>query len=87
MTTYPRRRGNVFREAGSDGTAIYEIDSDGLHVLNPSALAIWELCDGQTSIDEMAVAIAEVTGLEIDVAATEVAATIEIFRQLGLVDG
>jgi hypothetical protein len=38
-------------------------------------------------MDEMAVAIAEVTGLEIEVAATEVAATIEIFRQLGLVDG
>jgi hypothetical protein len=87
MTPYPRRRGKVFREAGPDGTAIYEIDSDGLHVLNASALAIWELCDGQTTMDEMAVAIAEVTGLEIEVAATEVAATIEIFRQLGLVDG
>jgi len=86
MTSYPLRRGEVFREAGPEGTAIYEVDSDGLHVLNASALAIWELCDGQTTIDEMATAIAELTGLEIEVAATEVAATVDILSQLGLVD-
>jgi hypothetical protein len=33
----------------------------------------------------MAAAVAEITGLEIDVAANEVAATIEVLSQLGLV--
>jgi Coenzyme PQQ synthesis protein D (PqqD) len=81
----PMRRGEVFQHSGSTGTAVYEADSDGLHVLNASAFAIWELCDGQTTLEEMAAAVAEITGLEIDVAATEVAATIEVLSQLGLV--
>ncbi len=84
MTT-PLRRGEVFQHSGPTGTAVYEADSDGLHVLNASALAIWELCDGQTTLQEMAAAIAELTGLEIGAAATEVAATVEVLRQLGLV--
>ncbi|HEU4915163.1 MAG TPA: PqqD family protein [Acidimicrobiia bacterium] len=81
----PLRRGEVFQQTGQTGTAVYEAESDGLHVLNASAFAIWELCDGQTTLQEMAAAIAELTGLEIDVAATEVAATIEVLSQLGLV--
>lgn len=82
----PLRRGEVFQDSGPAGTAVYEADSDGLHVLNASAFAIWELCDGQTTLQEMAAAIAELTGLEYDVAATEVAATIEVLSQLGLVE-
>jgi len=66
--------------------AVYEPVSDGLHVLNASAFAIWELCDGETGTEEMVAAIAELTGLDATVAATEVTATVEALRALGLVE-
>lgn len=82
----PRRRGAPWGPDGSGGMAVYEPVSDGLHVLNPSAFAIWELCDGETGTEEMVAAIAELTGLDATVAATEVTATVEALRALGLVE-
>lgn len=86
MTDKPRRRGALWGPDGSGGMAVYEPASDGLHVLNASAFAIWELCDGETGTEEMVAAIAELTGLDATVAATEVTATVEALRALGLVE-
>ena len=38
--------------------------TDGLHMLNVTTLAIWELCDGPTDAEEMASAISELTDIE-----------------------
>lgn len=64
----PQSVGEAWTRRSGDETAVYHAES--LHMLNASALAIWELCDGTTVAAEMAEAIAEVTGL--DVASAEV---------------
>ena len=51
---YPRRRGEFSsRQAGQD-LVLYDSERGRLHVLNPTASAIWNMCDGSHSPDEMA---------------------------------
>jgi len=86
MSHQPRRRGELVQSPGTDGSTVYERDTDSLHVLNESAHAIWELCDGRTTPEEMAAAIAEVTGIGVEQAISDVEQTLEKLRELGLVD-
>lgn len=86
MTDYPRRRGELVQSAGSEGWTVYDAEADSLHVLNASAKAIWELCDGSTSPDEMAAAISELTGLDTDSARVDVDATLIALGELGLLE-
>ncbi|MEW6380290.1 MAG: PqqD family protein [bacterium] len=47
-----------------DGEAIlYNPDTKHVHILNKAALQVWQMCDGQHSIRDMAVAIAEMYSL------------------------
>ena len=86
MSNYPQRKGESVQSGGSDGWTIYEPEADSLHVLNASAKAIWDLCDGSTRPEEMASAIAELTGLSVEQAGADVDATLGALKQLGLVE-
>ena len=86
MTDYPTRRGEILGASQSGGWTVYDKDTDSLHVLNDSARAIWELCDGSTGPDAMSRAISELTGLPLDAAARDVGATLKQLKLLGLVE-
>lgn len=81
----PTRRGTVWQHSKNDEVAVYESESDRVHMLNPSAMAIWELCDGNTSPEEMATAISELTSIGIADALTDVRQTLETLKDLGLI--
>ena len=55
------------------------------HLLNPTARALWELCDGTTEPSEMVVAVCELFSVSYEVAASDVAAALEALTQAGLV--
>ena len=46
---------------------LYDETADRVHMLNATAAAIWELCDGQTDEPEMVAAICQLTGLPVEV--------------------
>lgn len=52
--------------------------------LNESAAAVWELCDGQTTIDEMVMAICELSSIRPDQAREDVETTIAQLERAGL---
>jgi len=53
----PRRRhGIVARPAGAD-VVLYDAARGRLHVLNPTAAFVWELCDGSHSARDIATSI------------------------------
>jgi PqqD family protein of HPr-rel-A system len=81
----PLRQGQAWVRRESDDAAVYNPDTGVLHLLNPSALAIWELCDGHTTVTEMIEAVAEVTDATEEVATTDVVATLEYLQEAGLV--
>ena len=75
-TAKPLKRGEVWVRREGDQTAIYDPESGTLYALNPSALALWELCDGQTTADEMAEALSELTGTDSSTARHQVVNTL-----------
>jgi Coenzyme PQQ synthesis protein D (PqqD) len=80
----PRRRPEVWLRHEGDGGAVYDPDTAHVHPLNPSALAIWHLCDGETEPEEMVAAICQVSKMHPDVVADDVARTLVEFHQAGL---
>ena len=81
----PTKRGELVQSDGPEGWTVYEAGSDSLHVLNASAKAIWELCDGETSTQEIAEAVAELAGYDLHTALEEVVETIQMLRERGLI--
>jgi hypothetical protein len=82
----PRRRLDVeVREDGSDSEVV-AASSDAVHVLNPTARAIWELCDGATTVDEMVAAICQLFDVPRSTAFRDVHAVIGQLQRAGLVN-
>lgn len=81
----PVRVGQVWTRQEGDETAIFEPTSQRLIKLNPSARAIWELWDGETEVDEVVLALVELTGRPRGEVTAEVEAALEQLRDLGLV--
>lgn len=51
---YPIQRSGVLLEMiGPDEAFLYNPASDAMHVLNFTALTVWNQCDGSRSIDEI----------------------------------
>ena len=80
----PVRRSDVWLRSSGDENAVFDPVTGGLHLLNETARAIWELCDGQTTPDEMVRAICEVSGLHADVVTEDVRRTLAEFESLGI---
>jgi hypothetical protein len=81
----PMRRPDVWlRRAGAENAA-FEPDTGSVHIMNETALAIWELCDGQTQPEEMVEAIVELTGLHPDIVTEDVSRILTDFDLANLI--
>lgn len=79
----PRRvPGALVSGRGSEPVLVDDGRSLGL---NETALAIWDLCDGSTTVDEMVDSVVELTGVDPGQVSRDVVGVIEEFRALGLV--
>jgi hypothetical protein len=58
MTNTPTRREDlVCRQLDETETLLYDPETEALHVLNPTARLIWELCDGEHTVADMVAAM------------------------------
>lgn len=78
-----RRPGVWLRQAGTEN-AVYDPLTGRLHILNDTALAIWHLCDGETSTEEMVSAICDLFNTERDVVVHDVNRILDKFESAGL---
>ncbi|OGO04183.1 MAG: hypothetical protein A2Y73_05200 [Chloroflexi bacterium RBG_13_56_8] len=53
-----RKLGVKSKDIGGE-LVLYEIDGEQIHILNPTAQLIWELCDGEHTPEKMEWAIRE----------------------------
>jgi hypothetical protein len=51
--TKPVRKTDIVVEDLGNETLLYNAEGKAIHVLNPAAKLIWELCDGQHNMAEM----------------------------------
>jgi Coenzyme PQQ synthesis protein D (PqqD) len=84
--SYPRRRADV-RVRVIEGEIIV-LDRQGgvIHQLNPTASWIWEHCDGTATLAEIAQQLATIYEVDPQRAAHDVAAIIDQFERLGLLE-
>jgi len=81
----PARKKEVWvRQAGKEN-AVFDPRNGSLHFLNDTALAIWDLCDGETTPEEMIEAICQLSGMHRDVIEEDVARTLHRFQHAGLI--
>ena len=78
-----RRPGVWLRQAGHEN-AIVDPTTGAVHMLNDTALAIWHLCDGGTSPDEMVQAICDVSRLHQEVVEEDVTRILGEFDAAGI---
>lgn len=81
----PARRDGVWVRRSGDENALFDPTSSAVHLLNETALAIWELCDGQTDPEEMVAAIVELSGLDPTAVEQDVERILSEFGDAGLV--
>lgn len=81
----PLRRPEAVVREEPTGVALYLPDREAAYSLNPTAYAIWLLCDGETTAEEMAAAVTELTGLDPEQAMSEVTATLAELSRAELV--
>ena len=80
----PSRRAGLWIRQVEGETSIFDPATHNVHLLNDTALAIWEQCDGQTLPSEMVAAIGELSGLPHEVVAEDVGRVLGQFDEAGL---
>jgi PqqD family protein of HPr-rel-A system len=82
----PSKVAEVLELDMGDGLILYNHDSSLVHHLNPSAALVWQLCDGQASVGDLAKEIADEYDLEGKEVEAQVASVIAEFDALDLVE-
>ncbi len=83
----PRFREDIVMRQVDDDLILYDPVNDRVVLLNPSAVAVLELCDGSRSAGQIAEEIVEAIGVEIELARTNVETALHEFRTSGILHG
>ncbi len=74
----------IWRRIGDDIVVIKD-DGQSTHVLNKTAALIWEMCDGNSGIDEIAAKLCERYEVSLDVARADTEEIIDTLTQSGII--
>ena len=87
MNNHPKRRSDdlVVRRTGED-VDIYDPSTGTLVQLNATAFAIWQACDGSTSVQEITEALVLLTGNPAAELEAEVSKTVVALLEQGLLE-
>jgi Coenzyme PQQ synthesis protein D (PqqD) len=81
----PVRVGGVTLRRSAGEIMLYDPKADRIHLVNTTAAAIWDLCDGETDPQEMVGAICQLTGMPETIVEEDVAGLLEGFAEAGLI--
>ena len=81
----PRRRAGLQLRHGG-GAAIVDEDGAEIASLDDTAAALWELCDGETDVEEITGAVCTVWDVDPEVAERDVRRTLGLLAEAGLLD-
>jgi hypothetical protein len=80
----PLRSPEVWVRQARGENAIYDPATGSVHLLNETAQAIWDLCDGDTTVAEMVDAICTLTAMHRDIVVEDVDRVLTEFGAAGL---
>jgi PqqD family protein of HPr-rel-A system len=82
----PRKSLEVLELDMGDGVILYNHAADLVHHLNPSAAIVWQICDGEATIEHLAAEIAGEYGRDADEVQGQLTTLIAELETLGLVE-
>ena len=68
----PIRKPGVWLRQSDNENIVFDPETETVHLLNATAMAIWVLCDGETTPEEIIDAICDLSGLPHEVVAEDV---------------
>jgi hypothetical protein len=83
---HPKRRVDVNVRMVDGEVVVLDRQSDLIHQLNHTASYIWDRCDGQSTVAEIANQLAAAFHVDADTAVLDVATTIRQLHSLGLLE-
>lgn len=83
---HPKRRVDVNVRMVDGEVVVLDRQSDLIHQLNHTASYIWDRCDGQSTVAEIANQLAAAFHVHADTAVQDVATTIRQLHSLGLLE-
>lgn len=86
METCHRRRSGVLERDVDEEKILFDQEDNQIHQLNSTAAFIWELCDGNRSIEDIANMVADNFDVSFSVALTDVKAVLTEFQKRRLVE-
>lgn len=81
----PARKEGVWLRQASGENVLFDPETRSARLVNHTALAIWDLCDGETEPAEMIEAICAVSSMPEEVVAEDVRRTLDDFELAGLI--
>lgn len=83
--TRPRHTAGAALQRFADGAVLTRDGDADAVALNPTAMALWELCDGFTSVEEMVSAVCEIFAVDPVTARADVALALGRMRAAGVI--
>lgn len=85
-TDNPARRRDLLTGRVNDEGVVYDRERGSVHSLNVTALCVWDLCDGQHDVDEIAQDLSMRFDVALPAAKEDVARALGLFRELCLLE-
>ena len=82
----PRKRADVLELDMGDGFILYNHDSSLVHHLNPTAAVVWQVLDGEATVETLAAEVADEYGLPVENVHMQVTSLIAELDAMGLVE-
>ena len=86
MDSKPKRKGIPVVEEMDDDLLVADFGESQLHILNPTAAAVWDMCDGQYTAEQMADLLAGHFGLPVEDVQDDVVKMLGEFHEKGLIE-
>jgi hypothetical protein len=85
QNTYPKAI-ELRKKPVDDCVLVHDATHRKVHVLNTTAAAILDLCDGSRSVEQITVSLAQATDMQPEVIAGDVHATLKQFAELEILE-
>lgn len=83
---YPARVAGIEEQSAGDELVLYDVRAGQLHHLNPTASAVWKLCDGTATLNDIVAVIRRQFAIsESDQPASDVKALLQEWTRAGLI--
>jgi hypothetical protein len=83
----PKRRSDLNARVVDGEMVVLDRRSERIHQLNQTACFIWDRCDGDRSLEQIADGMIEAFEVDEETATRDVVATVKQFAELGLLEG